>query len=265
MKAKLLSSFNLIVTIALIYWNYLSNTGIFDGKKMPELSEKYNSLFTPEGYAFSIWGIIFLSLVAFGAFAVYLAFAKPDKYSYVEKGLPFLLLANILNGTWVYLWFNENILGSVICMIFIFLSLLKVVLNLRMELDDVPCKVIAFVWWPIDLYFGWIIVAFVANVSVYLNTIGFSLGLQENYWVIIMVVVVTLINFLLIQKRNLREVALVTVWAFVAIAVRHWENQELIAYSALLGAAVLVITTQLHALRNKDTMPFVKKKWSEAI
>jgi hypothetical protein len=77
MKAKLLSAANLIITLLLIYWNYLSNTGFIDGKTIGNVSDKYSSLFTPAGYAFSIWGIIFIGLVAFAFFAVYLAFKKP--------------------------------------------------------------------------------------------------------------------------------------------------------------------------------------------
>lgn len=77
-----------------------------------------------------------------------------------------------------------------------------------------------------------------------------------------MVGVVTLINFLLVQFRNLREVA---IWAFIAIAVRHWQDEPEIAYVALGGALVLAITNQLHAFKNKATLPFIKKKWSEAI
>lgn len=265
MKAKLLSTVNLIVTLFLIYWNYLSNTGIIGGKTIGDLSAKYTSMFTPAGYAFAIWGIIFLGLVVFGVFSVYLAFVKPTKYHHVQQGIPFLIVANLLNAVWVYLWLTENILLSVICMALIFLSLLKVVINLRMELWDAPCKVIVFVWWPIDFYFGWIMVALVANASSYLNSIGFSFGLKEQTWGIIMIVTVTLINFLLVQYRNLREVALVAVWALIAIAVRHWETEVTIAYPAALAAGFLFMTVQLHAFKNRATMPFINKKWSEGI
>jgi len=265
MKAKLLSTTNLIVTLLLIYWNYLSNTGFIEGKTIGGISGKYSSLFTPAGYAFSIWGIIFLGLIVFGAFAIYLAFTKPDKYHHVEKAIPLMIGVNLLNGAWVYYWLTEDILMSVVIMFLIFSWLLRMIIKLRMEMWDAPCKVIALVWWPIDFYFGWIMVALVANVSSYLNSIGFSLGLKEQTWVIIMIGVVTLINFILIQKRNLREVGLVAVWALVAIAVRHWNAEVAIAYPAVGAAVFLLVSIQLHAIKNKATMPFIKKKWSEVI
>ncbi len=265
MKAKLLSVANLIITLLLIYWNYLSNTGFIEGKTIGDLSDKYTSMFTPAGYAFSIWGIIFLGLIVFGIFAVYLAFSKPDKYHYVEKGVPLMIGVNLLNGAWVYYWLAEDIFFSVLIMFWMFSWLLKTILKLRMELWDAPMKIIALVWWPIDFYFGWIMVALVANASSYLNSIGFSMGLKEQTWVIIMIGVVTLINFFLIQKRNLREVALVAIWALVAIAVRHWEVEATISYTALFAAMFLLVTVQLHASKNGGTLPFLKKKWGEAI
>lgn len=265
MKAKLLTVINLGLTLLLIYWNYLSNTGFIEGKTIGSLSKKYDSLFTPASYAFSIWGLIFLGLIIFSVFATYLAFRRPDKYHYVKRAVPFMILTNLLNGAWVYLWLTENILASVVCMVLIFLSLLKIIINIRMELWDAPLKIIALVWWPVDFYFGWIQVALIANIAAYLSSIHFSAGLQEQTWTVVLIGAVMIINLLLIWKRNLREVAIVAIWALKAIAVRHWDSEELIVWAAILGTIILMIANQLHAYKNRSTLPFFKKKWSEAI
>jgi len=52
----------LVITVII---NYLSNTGIFNGETMATVSAKYQNLFTPAGYAFSIWGLIYLGLFGF--------------------------------------------------------------------------------------------------------------------------------------------------------------------------------------------------------
>ena len=189
----------------------------------------------------------------------------PEKYSHVEKAIPLMIGVNLLNGAWVYYWLTEEILMSLIVMFLMFSWLLKIIISLRMEIWDAPLKIIAMVWWPIDLYFGWIMVALVANASSYLNSIGFSMGLKESSWVIIMIVVVTLINFLLVQKRNLREFELVDIWALVAIAVRHWETEIAISYPALIAAGWLFLCNNIHAYQNRSTLPFLHKKWSETI
>ena len=54
---------NTVVVLAVIFWNYWSNTGAINGHTVGELSDKYANLFTPAGYAFAIWGLIFLGLL----------------------------------------------------------------------------------------------------------------------------------------------------------------------------------------------------------
>ena len=65
---------NVIFLVVTILMNYLSNTGIFNGETMASISAKYPSLFTPAGYAFSIWGLIYLGL--FGFVLYYGVFSK---------------------------------------------------------------------------------------------------------------------------------------------------------------------------------------------
>ena len=45
-----------------VFINYLSNTGLMNNTTIGEVSDDYKSLFTPAGYTFAIWGIIYLLL-----------------------------------------------------------------------------------------------------------------------------------------------------------------------------------------------------------
>ena len=56
---------NAIALIITVIINYLSNTGIFNGNTMGSVSAEYHNIFTPAGYAFSIWGLIYLGLFGF--------------------------------------------------------------------------------------------------------------------------------------------------------------------------------------------------------
>lgn len=40
--------------------NYLSNAGVLNGNSMKTISDRYFNYFTPAGYAFSIWGLIYI-------------------------------------------------------------------------------------------------------------------------------------------------------------------------------------------------------------
>tara|TARA_R110001632_G_scaffold10350_12_gene38478 strand:+ start:86 stop:499 length:414 start_codon:yes stop_codon:yes gene_type:complete len=128
-----------------------------------------------------------------------------------------------------------------------------------MERWDAPITVIAFIWWPICFYSGWISVATIANISAFLSKLDWNGGvLSEQAWTINMIVAATVINLLMIWKRNMREFALVGIWALFAIYVRHNESNIYIAYAAMTGTVILFIAIAFHALKNRETSP-VKK------
>ena len=62
---KILSLVNGVALIATLFMNYLSNTGLFNDNTNKTISDLYNNYFTPAGYAFSIWGFIYLGLLGF--------------------------------------------------------------------------------------------------------------------------------------------------------------------------------------------------------
>jgi hypothetical protein len=59
---KTLALANGIALIITIFVNYLSNTGALNGNTMKVVSDKYFNYFTPAGFAFSIWGLIYVGL-----------------------------------------------------------------------------------------------------------------------------------------------------------------------------------------------------------
>lgn len=258
-RNRILAIANLALLIALIFWNYLSNTGIIDGKTVGSLSNKYDSLFTPAGYAFAIWGIIYLGLIIQAVHLTYLSFSNPGASQVVSQAVPGLLVANVANGLWLWFWLNEQLALSVVCMFIILASLTVTVVRLNMERWDAPVKFMAFIWWPIDIYFGWIAVATIANTSAFLNSIGFGASLPAEVWTVLMIGLATALGLFMIITRNMREFAAVVIWALIAIAVRHWGSIELIQWAAVAGVVVLSIACSLHAYKNRHTLPFMPR------
>src|SRR5690625_2717161 len=62
---KTLQISNGVALITMISINYLATTGTFNDQTVGSVSDQYQSLFTPAGYAFSIWSLIYLGLFAF--------------------------------------------------------------------------------------------------------------------------------------------------------------------------------------------------------
>lgn len=258
-KSKILAILHFILLVFVIWWNYYVNSGMIDGKTVGSVSEKYSNLFTPAAYAFSIWGVIYLMLTCFGVFMLKAAFSKGIDDSFILKAAPWVILAHIGNVLWLWFWINESTGISVVIMIGIMISLIVAILRLNMERWDAPLKTIAFVWWPIDLYAGWISVALVANVSAHLSGIGWDGGLKESTWVIILIGVVLIIHLIMIQKRNMREFAAMAMWAFIAIAVKQWHNHNELSWVALGATIVLGLVAARHAYLNRATNPFFRK------
>lgn len=255
---KILAIFNLFILIALIYWNYKVNTLGINGNTVGSLSREYENLFTPASYAFSIWGLIFLSLTAQAIYLVKSAFSK-NQADFIPKMVPFLILANLLNGAWLWFWLTEQTGISVLIMIGILASLILVILRLNMERWNAPRNIIAWIWWPICLYSGWIAVATIADFSAYLAKVGWTGGMDELTWILIMILVATALNLWMIYTRNMREFALVGVWALIAITVRHWGVIQEIQWISVTGAATIILYAGSHGFKNRKSNPFYPK------
>ena len=254
-----LTILNLLSVILVIIVNYFSQTLQLNNNTIGSLSQEYRNLFTPEGYAFSIWGVIFLALLAYSGYQVYVAFfSNLDDDLIINTG-PWFAIANFANAGWVVVWLYEFTGLSVIFMFIILISLIMVILKTRMELWDASLSIIAFTWWPICLYAGWITVATIANVASYLAKIGWDgWFFTERQWTITMILVAVLLNVLIIYRRNMREFAAVGIWALIAIYVRHSDRMPNIAYVALAGAIILTIYALYHGYVNRKTNPMYR-------
>lgn len=264
---KTLQIANIVAFLVTIYFNYASSAGIFNDTTQADMSSKYQTLFTPAGYAFSIWGIIYLLLFGFIFYQARSLFVKVRDDDFVLKTGWWFVLSCAANSLWCYLFVSDYVLLSVFVIFFLLCCLLKIVLNNRMELDDKPISVIAFLWWPFVIYSGWLTVACIANVSTYLVKINWNgFGLSPEFWTLFMIGVATSVNLIVTWSRNMREFALVGAWALIAIAVANWETVEILKVSALAAAGVLILSSSVHAFKNKDTNPaskcleYLKKK-----
>ena len=247
---------NTFVILAVIAWNYIINTGIINGKTVGEISDKYQNLFTPAGYAFSIWGIIFLGLLVLSFSQLRSAFKKGDQDETILQIGPWLIIANLGNAAWLWCWLSEQTGITVLVMAVILVSLLRIVYRLNMEKHDASMRIIATVWWPISIYAGWITVAAIANISAWLTKLNWHWLFTDIQWTIIMISIAAILNLLIIYTRNMREFAAVGVWAIIAIGVRHWDEIVMIQWVCVFWAAVLLISILLHAYKNRDENPF---------
>ena len=262
LKNTVLVLLNTLTFAAMLFVNYASNTKFFGNKTVADVAHKYDTLFAPANYAFVIWSVIFLLGLCFIIYQWTLI--NNDKQQYIQRTGLWFAVSNVTNACWVYFWINEELKWCVVLILILLLSLIILTLKLKLELFDEPVRTIFFVWWPIAFYLGWIMVATIACIASALVYVGFTNnGIREDLWAIVMIVVAMLLYIVLIQKRNLRESAMVGVWAFIAIAVRQWGAYNDIAITAIIAAAVLLILSTRHGNKNKYYSPFEKIKRNE--
>lgn len=245
---------NGVALVFTIVMNYLSNTGVFNGNTMGSVSDEYSNYFTPAGWAFSIWGLIYLGLLGFIFYTGRSLFNKQEPDAVLSKIGWWFVCSCIANSLWVVTWLYEYTGLSVLVMALIFISLLKIILNTRMELDAHPFKRYAFIFWPFAIYFGWISVAWIANIAAYLTKIGWDgFGISEITWTIIMICVAGVVNILMVMTRNLREYASVGIWALVAIAASNGAREEAtaIVYACYVVAAIIFISILINGGRSR--------------
>jgi len=239
---RLFQILNIVVLIVTIGVNYLSNTGFFNNETMASISDKFQNLFTPAGYAFSIWGLIYLGL--FGFVICYGPFTKNTEAK--EKTVSnigwWFVISCVANCLWIVAWLYEYTLLTIPIMILIFISLMKIILNNKQTIETKDLQTAVFLRLPFYIYSGWISVALIANVSAYLKKIGWSgFGFSETTWTIIMFAVATLVHLYMVWKRDMVSFALVAVWALVAIAVANQNHNETVYISAIVTAVFLAL------------------------
>ncbi|MBU2927148.1 tryptophan-rich sensory protein [Winogradskyella psychrotolerans] len=256
---KTLQIGNGVALVAAIVINYLSNTGLLNNTTIGEVSNSYDSLFTPAGYTFAIWGLIYIMLLGFAIYQGRSLFVKVKNDDFVLKTGWWFMLSCLFNSLWVFAWIYEYTAVSCVFIFLLLFSLLKIVINNRMELDDEPLPIIAFVWWPFVIYSGWVTVASIANVSTYLVKIGWEgFELSAVTWTIIMITIAVAINLVITWKRNMREFALVGAWALIGIGNANKLSHDTIMYIAFISAVILVISSSIHGFKNRETSPFKK-------
>lgn len=204
-----------------------------------EVSMTYFNLFTPAGYAFSIWGIIYLSFIVYAVIQLLPAY----RYMEIYDILAFPMISvNILGSAWILAFINGAItLSEIILLVTLILAFIMCA-----ELHNKPSKHTADHNWltmPFSLFFGWVSVAFIANTAAWLVSIGWHGGnITEEAWTITMILVAGAAGIFTAFAWRDFIYPLVISWSCIAIYVVRKSDHELIANTALIVSCVLLIT-----------------------
>ncbi|UTR13913.1 tryptophan-rich sensory protein [Salipaludibacillus sp. LMS25] len=238
-KLQRLKWINLVTLIIVIIINALSNSLPFNGVTTGELADRLNVLFTPAGYVFSIWSVIYVLLVIW-VIRPFISIKDADYPAYERVGLAFLI-NGLLNGSWLVVFHY----GYFILSFLVMTALLMTIIVIYSRINTSRSHVTVWMRLPFSVYMGWISVAFIVNSGVVLNSLGFEDGLwlSAEMWTIIGLIIATLLAGYLTAVLKDALYLLVFIWAFVGIAVERWGEYTALSYTALVSAAILGLLT----------------------
>jgi len=211
-NSKILTAVAYAVMIAV---NYLAMALPLGGRTTGAVSDNYPNIFTPAGYAFSIWGLIYTLLAIY---VVYQLRCKND--ALVVKVNRIFIVNAFLNAFWIFAWHYDYIWLSLVIMVGLLITLIQIADIFRSS--TLTSKERWLVRLPFSIYFGWITVATIANVTVFLVYLGWNgFGLPETFWAIIVLLVGALIGSWRMLRDRVIPYGLVLVWAYGAILAKH--------------------------------------------
>jgi hypothetical protein len=199
-------------------------------------------LLTPANYAFAIWGLIYLGLIAYG---IYQLRPSQRQEPTIRRVSQLLLVACVAQIGWIFLFTLQWFSLSILAMLAILLPLIAAYLQLGIGQQPARRGRRWCAHYPFSIYLAWISVATVINVASALYAAGWGgWGLSPELWTMVMMAVSGAIAALVIWQRRDIAFTLVFLWAYGAIAVRHsdipliWGTAAIVSGLLLLGLLI---------------------------
>ena len=251
MKTKFFAVLNLLAFSFHLILSYLVQMNYFSVMDVGQVSARYETVFAPAGITFAIWGVIYLALFAFCLFHLFAAFIKSDiQHTNLDtQNIGWnLIINNFATGLWLVAWVNEYLLLSVILILIQLVTLVIISFKADISNPNKPVLTKIFTHFPLSIYFAWICIATIANISAYLKSINWSgAGISDSYWVIIMIGTATLISFFIILVRRNIPFGLVVLWALYGIVLKRQQVNP-IDYQVVITAAYFAFAFIMLAL-----------------
>jgi len=239
--------------VANVAFNYATEYIDFGVGGMVTLSQRYQNLFTPAGYAFSIWGVIYASFVAYAIVAL---LPSQRGRAIHDRLAPLLALANLLTSVWLVV-FRMNWIP--VSFVVIASTLVVAVVMYRRVIQAYEARVLLTRWWtvPFAMFMGWLSVATIANASILLVALGWhGSPFTEPALAIAMLAVAGLLGFMV--SVTVRDAVVPAVIAWAAIAI--WREQHTLEPD--VGVAALIVAALTGAAAAGSTVRRVLQRLS---
>lgn len=221
----------LLSTAFMITLNGLANGLPLNGKTTGELSAQYPNWFVPAGVTFSIWGVLYLLMLSYVGMRIYKSREETDG---IEG---YYMLTAVLNGSWIVAWHYEWMAASLLIMGGLLATLVVINEQVRRWSDQAHwLTTLTF-----GMYFGWILVATVANVTAALVDWGWDgFGIDGQIWAAVLVVVALLLAIRVKRLFGNPYILISVTWAIIGILIKQVGGPaDVVVYAAALSLGVI--------------------------
>lgn len=252
-----MSILNLVGFLGTIVVNALANTLPLNHKTTGQLADQYPNLFVPAPLTFSIWGIIYILLAIFIVYQLVYSFRKDTGgRSFIEKIGIFFFVTSLANLGWVFAWHYEVVVLSIVLMLVLLASLITIYLRLDVGRSRTSRSERYLVHLPFSVYFGWITVATIANLTAVLVHFNWHrFGLSEPFWTVLVMAVGVLLGLVTVFVRRDIFYGLVIIWAFLGILIKRLtvdlQPVAVIVAAAIAGIALVAVGSVIQLVRRR--------------
>lgn len=244
--------------VIMVVVNALANIIPINGITTGEVSDAYPNLFAPTGLTFSIWGLIYILLFIYTVYQLGGGRASPHRapdHALLNRVSGIFAVSSVANSIWIFAWHYRMLGLSLALMLVILVCLILIMQTIRGVRITGREKVLVKL--PFGVYFGWITVATIANVTTLLvgmNWGGF--GVAEATWTVIMIAAGLVIGLAAALYHKCVGYGLVIIWAYAGIVIKHSSatgfagQYPAVRMAALAGIAMMAIAVLYVALRS---------------
>lgn len=136
-----------------------------------------------------------------------------------------------------------------------FILMAIIVSSIRKETLSAKEKI--FVKLPFSIYFGWITVATIANLTTLLVSVGWNgFGLSQTVWAVAIIAIGAIIGIITILRNKDYPYGLVILWAYAGILIKHvsatgFNSMYPAVMVTTIAAMVLVTVAEVIAITKK--------------
>lgn len=217
---KALKWINTAAFAAMVAVNALAELVPIGGMTTGQISAMYPNLFTPAPITFAVWGLIYFLMLLYVVYQHGVLDGEEESTQVREKIGPWFAVSCGLNILWIILWHSLMFALSVMTIVLLLIVLIVITKRLRGADNSLKMKVTTQAGF--SLYYGWIIAATIANISVFLTYTGWDgWGISQQVWTMLVLLTGAVIAGAVVIVGKDRIAGAAVMWAYVGIFIRH--------------------------------------------